>query len=122
MPLRTYRLDTAREAVMRAAKFRKPQRASFETVHRFISELDDDLPLLDDSRLIQALRESGLILPELPPDLVFELATGVGKTRLMGALIAYLFRAGQSRHALILASRSAILEKLERESQTGSSK
>lgn len=122
MRLRTYRLDTAREKTLLAAKFRKPQRASFEAVHKLMSGLDDDLPRLDPVRLLEQLREAGLDVPNLPPNLVFELATGVGKTRLMGGLIAYLFLAGQSRHAVILASRTAIVEKLEREAQVGSSK
>ncbi len=32
------------------------------------------------------------------PSLCFAVATGVGKTRLMGAFIAYLYRTGRSRH------------------------
>src|SRR5262245_57952493 len=122
MRIRTYRLDSAREAVLRVAKFRKPQRASFEAVHNIIRELDDDLPRLDRARLLEQLRGTGYDVPELPADLVFELATGVGKTRLMGSLITYLFLGGQSRNAVILASRTAIVEKLERESQAISTK
>jgi type III restriction enzyme len=53
---------------------------------------------------------------------VFELATGVGKTRLMGAIISFLYLATQSKNAVILSSRVAVVEKLERESQSGSSK
>src|SRR5207249_1156055 len=77
---------------------------------------------LPQERLIEQLRELKLLVPYSPPDLVFELATGVGKTKLMGALIAYLFRGDQTRNCLILASRTAILEKLERECQSGSPK
>ena len=36
MSLRAYRLDAAREAVIRAAKIRKPQRTSFEAVHKLV--------------------------------------------------------------------------------------
>lgn len=122
MKLRTYRLDAAREAVLRAAKFRKPQRASFEAVFKLVRDLDEDLGQIAPTRLLELLRGSGLIVPELPPNLVFELATGVGKTRVMGALIAFLYLSGQSRNAVVLSSRSAIVEKLERESQAGSPK
>lgn len=122
MSLRAYKLDAAREAVLRAAKFRSPQRKAFETVHNLIRGLDNDLPKIDAPRLLQQLKEYGLTVSKLPPDLVFELATGVGKTRLMGAVIAYLYRAGQSRNAVILASRSTIVEKLERECQEHSSR
>ncbi|GEC61732.1 type III restriction endonuclease subunit R [Gluconobacter oxydans] len=46
------------------------------------------------------------------PSLCFELATGVGKTRLMGAFIAYLYLAGKSRHFFLLAPNKTIYDKL----------
>jgi hypothetical protein len=72
MRLRTYRLDAAREAVLRAGKFRKPQRASFEAVHRLVREFDADLPCLEPTRLRDQLREVGLNVSTLPPNLIFD--------------------------------------------------
>ncbi len=46
------------------------------------------------------------------PSLCFALATGVGKTRLMGAFIAYLYLTGRSKHFFILAPNTTIYEKL----------
>ncbi len=46
------------------------------------------------------------------PYLTFALATGVGKTRLMAALIAYFYLGGQSRCFVLLAPRRAILRKV----------
>ena len=46
------------------------------------------------------------------PSLCFALATGVGKTRLMGAFIAYLHQTGKSRHFFVLAPNKTIYEKL----------
>ena len=46
------------------------------------------------------------------PSLCFALATGVGKTRLMGAFIAYLYLSGKSRHFFVLAPNKTIYEKL----------
>jgi type III restriction enzyme len=46
------------------------------------------------------------------PSLCFALATGVGKTRLMGAFIAYLYRTRGLRHFLILAPNLTIYKKL----------
>jgi len=46
------------------------------------------------------------------PSLCFALATGVGKTRLMGAFIAYLYRTRKLRHFLILAPNLTIYKKL----------
>lgn len=46
------------------------------------------------------------------PSLCFALATGVGKTRLMGAFIAYLYLTGRSKHFFILAPNTTIYDKL----------
>ncbi len=46
------------------------------------------------------------------PSLCFALATGVGKTRLMGAFIAYLTLSGRSRNFFVLAPNTTIYEKL----------
>lgn len=46
------------------------------------------------------------------PSLCFALATGVGKTRLMGAFIAYLYEAKGIRHFFVLAPNLTIYNKL----------
>src|SRR5688572_5793601 len=111
--IRQYRLDEARDRVLRVARLRPPQREAFDRVHALVSGWNDDLPLIPDTELTEYLTQRGLDVPLLPPQLVFALATGVGKTRLLGALAAYLYNAGQTRHCLILAPRAAILEKFE---------
>jgi type III restriction enzyme len=46
------------------------------------------------------------------PSLCFAIATGVGKTRLMGAFISYLYLMGKSRHFFVLAPNKTIYDKL----------
>lgn len=46
------------------------------------------------------------------PSLCFALATGVGKTRLMGAFIAYLYQAHGIKHFFVLAPNLTIYDKL----------
>jgi hypothetical protein len=46
------------------------------------------------------------------PSLCFALATGVGKTRLMGAFIAYLYLSGRSRCFFVLAPNTTIYDKV----------
>lgn len=46
------------------------------------------------------------------PSLCFALATGVGKTRLMGAFISWLYLTGRSKHFFVLAPNTTIYEKL----------
>jgi type III restriction enzyme len=46
------------------------------------------------------------------PSLAFALATGVGKTRLMGAFVAFLFLTGRSKNFFVLAPNTTIYDKL----------
>ncbi|MGQ0582427.1 MAG: DEAD/DEAH box helicase [Reyranella sp.] len=46
------------------------------------------------------------------PSLCFALATGVGKTRLMGAFVTWLYQAGRSRNFFVLAPNTTIYDKL----------
>src|SRR3989338_1596063 len=46
------------------------------------------------------------------PSICFSLATGVGKTRLMGAFIAYLYSAEGARNFFVLAPNLTIYDKL----------
>ena len=93
---------------------RPPQRISLEILAR-ISEL---IPLEKNADSAQSLN---IIKSEFPtvtdferdfPSLCFALATGVGKTRLMGAFIAYLFKAEGIRHFFVLAPNLTIYNKL----------
>jgi type III restriction enzyme len=56
------------------------------------------------------------------PSLCFSLATGVGKTRLMGAFITYLFLSGRSRNFFVLAPNTTIYEKLVADFTAGTEK
>jgi type III restriction enzyme len=56
------------------------------------------------------------------PSLCFALATGVGKTRLMGAFIAYLYLTRRSRHFFVLAPSTTIYDKLISDFTPGSAK
>jgi type III restriction enzyme len=56
------------------------------------------------------------------PSVCFALATGVGKTRLMGAFISYLYMIGKSRNFFVLAPNLTIYEKLLADFQPSSPK
>lgn len=93
---------------------RPPQRKSLEILARVC----DIIPLEKNSDLIQALNVIQIEFPSVSdferdfPSLCFALATGVGKTRLMGAFIAYLFKARSIRHFFVLAPNLTIYNKL----------
>lgn len=93
---------------------RRPQRESLE----ILSRLAETVPLSKDRDLDLAL---DIVKSEFPsvesferdfPSLCFALATGVGKTRLMGAFIAYLYLAEGKRNFFVLAPNLTIYEKL----------
>ncbi|MCZ7675391.1 MAG: DEAD/DEAH box helicase family protein [Roseovarius sp.] len=56
------------------------------------------------------------------PSVCFALATGVGKTRLMGAFISYLYMIGKSRNFFVPAPNLTIYEKLLADFQPSSPK
>jgi type III restriction enzyme len=56
------------------------------------------------------------------PSLCFALATGVGKTRALGAFISYLFMTGRSRNFFVIAPNLTFYDKLLSDFQPQSSK
>ena len=93
---------------------RDPQRESLAILDRLCGELTFDCHL-DPAASLEAVKG---LYPHVGaferdfPSLCFALATGVGKTRLMGAFIAYLHRARGHRHFFVLAPNLTIYEKL----------
>ena len=93
---------------------RPPQRESLELLAR----LCDILPLEKDADVAAALRAVKAEFPVVTdferefPSLCFALATGVGKTRLMGAFITYLHQAEGLHNFFVLAPNLTIYNKL----------
>lgn len=93
---------------------RAPQRESLEILAR----VADIIPLVKDGDVQQALVTIRSEYPSVTdferdfPSLCFALATGVGKTRLMGAFVAYLHLAHGVRNFLVLAPNLTIYNKL----------
>ncbi|MEI6333951.1 MAG: DEAD/DEAH box helicase family protein [Methylococcaceae bacterium] len=95
---------------------RKPQRDSLEALQRAIAASPDMLhPKRDVADVLETLK---LEFPKLSdferefPSLCFSLATGVGKTRLMGAFISYLHIAHGISNFFVLAPNLTIYNKL----------
>ncbi|MCA3160348.1 MAG: DEAD/DEAH box helicase family protein [Burkholderiales bacterium] len=94
---------------------RTPQERSLEILHQVLetADLNDTASAL---AAIQALAGRDVHrVADFERDFVslcFALATGVGKTRLMGAFIAYLALTNRSKHFFVLAPNTTIYEKL----------
>lgn len=96
---------------------RDPQRESLE----ILAEVVDNISLEKNTSTEQVQRKLNIIKNLFPsvedferefPSICFALATGVGKTRLMGAFISYLYMAKGIKNYFILAPNLTIYEKL----------
>lgn len=96
---------------------RPPQRESLEALAKSIEATGDNLldPKHEVPALLETLKAEFPTLQEFErefPSLCFALATGVGKTRLMGAFISYLHLAHGIKNFFVLAPNLTIYEKL----------
>jgi type III restriction enzyme len=107
-------------AIANRLSLRAPQRDSLEILARVTELLALDRVVsgslqLDISNALDTLQSEFKTVADFErvfPSLCFALATGVGKTRLMGAFITYLFRQRLSRHFFLLAPNLTIYNKL----------
>lgn len=93
---------------------RTPQRHSLDILHQ-VMELAKPHKNPDLDKSLAAIRSAFPSVEAFErtfPSLCFALATGVGKTRLMGAFITYLFVAHGIRHFFVLAPNLTIYKKL----------
>lgn len=95
---------------------RKPQQESLEILSDICGILQPGLKeqftLEEQLEKIKSLYSSVLDFERDFPSLCFALATGVGKTRLMGAFISYLYITKKSRNFFVLAPNLTIYNKL----------
>ena len=107
-------MNTHVNAIANRLSLRKPQRDALEILAR-VCEI---IPLQKDAdaaRALEVIRSEFATVDEFErefPSLCFALATGIGKTRLMGAFIAYLARSEGVRHFFVLAPNLTIYNKL----------
>jgi type III restriction enzyme len=107
-------MKPAVHAISNRLSLRQPQRDSLEILDQ-VCEL---LPLTKDTDVVQALGAIGSAFPSVTDferdfaSVCFALATGVGKTRLMGAFISYLNQAWNIKHFFVLAPNLTIYSKL----------
>jgi type III restriction enzyme len=106
---------------------RAPQRESLEALAKAIEATDDGL--INPNHNVESLLQT--LMGEFPtlesferdfPSMCFALATGVGKTRLMGAFISYLYTAFGIKNFFVLAPNLTIYEKLIADFTPGTAK
>lgn len=101
-------------AIAGRLSLRTPQREALE----ILAAISDLIPLKKDQDVGQALARVRAAYPTVQeferdfPSVCYALATGVGKTRLMGAFITWLRRVKGIRHFFVLAPNLTIYNKL----------
>ena len=101
-------------AIAGRLSLRAPQRQSLETLHR-ITEIAPPKKSSDLAALLAAIRSEFPTVTDFDREFVslcFALATGVGKTRLMGAFIAYLHLEHGINNFFVMAPNLTIYKKL----------
>ena len=102
------------KTIANALSLRTPQRESLDLLEQIVQKID----LKPDADLKEALAAIHEIAPKIEdferkfPSVCFALATGVGKTRLMGAFIAYLHLEKGIKNFFVLAPNLTIYNKL----------
>jgi type III restriction enzyme len=106
--------DRTVRTISQRLSLRKPQSDSLEILADVLGRIDLSKDA-DPEATLAAIRDTYPTVEAFEhdfPSLCFALATGVGKTRLMGAFIAYHYLTGKSRHFFVLAPNKTIYEKL----------
>lgn len=106
--------DRTVRTISQRLSLRKPQSDSLEILADVLSRVDLTKGY-DAEVALAAIRDTYPSVEAFEhdfPSLCFAVATGVGKTRLMGAFISYLYLTGKSRHFFVLAPNKTIYEKL----------
>lgn len=107
-------MDPGAEQIAQRLSLRPPQRDSLDILAEVseIITLGKGTPSPDALEMVKARFPHVTDFEREFPSLCFALATGVGKTRLMGAFIAYLYQAKGIRNFFVLAPSLTIYNKL----------
>ena len=109
---------TLNERVRRQVAQRLSLRTPQEVALTILADIADRVDWRGEVDTQALLAEIAAVYPSVEsferafPSLCFALATGVGKTRLMGAFITYLYLTGRSKNFFLLAPNTTIYDKL----------
>ena len=115
-------MDSTVNYIRQRLSLRKPLAKALELTARLTDKLSLQKPPTDPDMLemyiTAELAKVRSIVPTVKgfdrdfPSLAFSIATGIGKTRLMGAIIAYLYLKKGIKHFFVLAPNLTLYEKL----------
>ncbi|MDF1848780.1 MAG: DEAD/DEAH box helicase family protein [Parvibaculaceae bacterium] len=106
--------ERIRRQIAQRLSLRAPQEQSLEILADIIDRIGFEKGL-DTVQALETIKDAYPSVEDFErefPSLCFALATGVGKTRLMGAFVSYLFLTGRSKNFFVLAPNTTIYDKL----------
>ena len=108
-------MNETQRMINQALSLRQPQKESLDILVNVLEKitLAKNMDTSEALRLIQEVRPSVKDFERAFPCICFAIATGVGKTRLMGAMIAYLHVECKIKNFMILAPNLTIYNKLK---------
>ena len=117
-------MDKVVKYVSQAMSFREPQEEALNYFSQISEASDFKKQTKDELEVIASQNCEGHHTIKVDnhfdfPSYCFSMATGIGKTRLMGGLIYYLWKTKGYKHFFILAPGNTIYDKLRRETQIG---
>lgn len=107
-------MDTQANEIKLRLSLREPLQESLDIVAdlAFKLELKKEVNLATELEKVKQAYPKCTDFERIFPSICFSIATGVGKTRLMGACISYLYKAKGIRNFFVLAPNITIYEKL----------
>ena len=106
--------EHVRRQIAQRLSLRAPQEQSLEILADVVDRIGFNKGI-DPVQALEIIKEAYPSVEDFErefPSLCFALATGVGKTRLMGAFVSYLFLTGRSKNFFVLAPNTTIYDKL----------
>src|SRR5437016_6326707 len=102
------------ENIKQRLSLRKPLQEALDILVQLLDELElnKEIDLAEELKKVKALYPTCTDFEREFPSICFSIATGVGKTRLMGACIAYLYLQKGIRNFFVLAPNLTIYNKL----------
>ena len=105
--------DTIKTYIKARLSLRQPQSDSLDFLHHIVNDVDlETIPMSELLEKVKTIAKHFSDFDFAFPSLCFALATGVGKTRLMGAMIYYLYKTRGIRNFFVVAPNLTIYNKL----------
>lgn len=107
--------DISLERILTSMNLRIPQKEALEKFHEVMNSADMNLSDMESGEVSQLFKAyyPNWQYEHDSVEFTFHLATGVGKTRLIGAVMAYLYLSGESKNFMIVSPRAEIVRKFK---------